>query len=244
MHFNGASGHFYYPEILPPGVGLLDYDNDGDLDVFLVQGRMLGPGSSVADALIPPASPGPLMGRLYRNDLDAGPDGIRSWRFVDVTEQSGLAADGYGFGVAAGDMDNDGWIDLLVTSFDAERLFRNEGDGTFTDVSDRTGIDARMRSASRRRSSTTTGTAGWICTSATTSTTTSTTAPSAPTRRERVTTVLPKRTGGCPTASIETWGRDVRRRQPDRAPAHQYRRGLARDAGTIRTGARRGHRRL
>ena len=143
VHFNGASGHFYYPEILPPGVGLLDYDNDGDLDVFLVQGRMLGPDSSLADALIPPVSPGPLRGRLYRNDLDAGPDGIRSWRFVDVTGQSGLAADGYGFGVAAGDLDNDGWVDLLVTGFDAERLFRNEGDGTFTDVSDRAGIEAR-----------------------------------------------------------------------------------------------------
>ena len=73
VHFNGASGHFYYPEILPPGVGLLDYDNDGDLDVFLVQGRMLGPDPNVSAALIPPASPGPLTGRLYRNDLEIGP---------------------------------------------------------------------------------------------------------------------------------------------------------------------------
>ena len=143
VHFNGASGHFYYPEILPPGIGLLDYDNDGDLDVFLVQGRMLGPDANVADALIPPASPGPLMGRLYRNDLEIGPDGSRSWRFVDVTEQSGLHADGYGFGVAAGDIDNDGRVDLLVTSFESERLFRNNGDGSFTDVTDEAGIEAR-----------------------------------------------------------------------------------------------------
>ena len=142
VHFNGASGHFYYPEILPPGVGLLDYDNDGDLDVFLVQGRMLGPDATVADALIPPASPGPLTGRLYRNDLEVGPDGSRSWRFVDVTEQSGLHADGYGFGVAAGDIHNDGWVDLLVTSFESERLFRNDGDGSFTDVTDEAGIEA------------------------------------------------------------------------------------------------------
>ena len=142
VHFNGASGHFYYPEILPPGVGLLDYDNDGDLDVFLVQGRMLGPDANVADALIPPASPGPLTGRLYRNDLEIGPDGSRSWRFVDVTEQSGLQADGYGFGVAAGDVHNDGWVDLLVTSFESERLFRNDGDGSFTDVTDEAGIEA------------------------------------------------------------------------------------------------------
>ena len=143
VHFNGASGHFYYPEILPPGIGLLDYDNDGDLDVFLVQGRMLGPDPSVGDALIPPASPGPLTGRLYRNDLRLGSDGSRLWRFVDVTAQSGLHADGYGFGVSAGDIDNDGWVDLLVTSFESERLFRNEGDGTFTDVSDTAGIEAR-----------------------------------------------------------------------------------------------------
>ena len=98
---------------------------------------------NVADALIPPASPGPLTGRLYRNDLEIGPEGSRSWRFVDVTEQSGLTADGYGFGVAVGDIHNDGWIDLLVTSFESERLFRNEGNGTFTDVSDRAGIEAR-----------------------------------------------------------------------------------------------------
>ncbi len=143
VHFNGASGHFYYPEILPPGVGLLDYDNDGDLDVFLVQGRMLGPNPSVSDALIPPASPGPLTGRLYRNDLDTGPDGSRPWRFVDVTEQSGLNADGYGLGMAAGDVHNDGRVDLFVTSFESERLFRNDGDGTFTDVSDGAGIEAR-----------------------------------------------------------------------------------------------------
>ena len=143
VHFNGASGRFYYPEILPPGVGLLDYDNDGDLDVFLVQGRMLDPDQSVTDALVPPASSSPLMGRLYRNDLEVGPDGVRSWRFVDVTGESGLTAAGYGLGVAAGDIHNDGWVDLLVTGFDAERLFRNDGDGTFTDVTDEAGIDAQ-----------------------------------------------------------------------------------------------------
>ena len=142
VHFNGASGHFFYPEILPPGVGLLDYDNDGDLDVFVVQGRVLDPDGSVSDALLPPAPATPLTGRLYRNDLTAGADGARSWRFVDVTGESGLTADGYGLGVAAGDVHNDGWVDLFVTSFGSQRLFRNHG-GTFTDVSADAGVEAR-----------------------------------------------------------------------------------------------------
>src|SRR5688572_6422510 len=81
VHFNGASGDFYYPEILPPGVGLLDYDNDGDLDVYLVQGGRLGAGK---DPLIPPHGPLPLKGRLYRNDLQVRPDGTRTLRFTDV----------------------------------------------------------------------------------------------------------------------------------------------------------------
>jgi len=117
VHFNGASGEFFYPELLPPGVGLFEYDNDGDLDVFVVQGHVLGAGKALGDALIAPSSPGPLTGRLYRNDLEIGSDGTSSSRFTDVTEKSGLTADGYGLGVATGDMDNDGWVDLFVTNF-------------------------------------------------------------------------------------------------------------------------------
>ena len=63
------SGEFYFPEIMPPGVGLLDVDNDGDLDVYLVQGQLLGTGTTVGQALSPPPGPLPLTGRLYRNDL-------------------------------------------------------------------------------------------------------------------------------------------------------------------------------
>ncbi len=143
VHFNGASGRFYYPEILPPGVGLLDYDNDGDLDVFLVQGRMLDPDASLSDALVPPASARPLSARLFRNDLEAGADGVPSLRFVDVTGTSGLTAEGYGLGVATGDVHNDGWVDLFVTSFGSDRLFRNNGDGTFTDASVGAGLETR-----------------------------------------------------------------------------------------------------
>src|SRR5262245_24039091 len=114
VHFNGASGEFYYPEILPPGVAVFDYDNDGDLDVYLVQGRMLGEGKSPGDALIPPR--GPLGGRLFRNELQIRQDGTRTLRFVDVTDGSGINANHYGLGVAAGDIDNDGWVDLLLTN--------------------------------------------------------------------------------------------------------------------------------
>src|SRR5438093_8188463 len=138
VHFNGMSGEFYYPEIMAPGVALLDYDNDGDLDVFLVQGQMLGEGATLDHA--PPGSL-PLRGRLYRNDLKVHADGTRTLHFTDVTEQSGIDARGYGMGVATGDFNNDGCIDLYVTNFGQNQLFRNNCDGTFTDVSKKSGTD-------------------------------------------------------------------------------------------------------
>ncbi len=122
-HVNGASGKFYYPEILPPGVALFDMDNDGDLDAYLVQGRPL-------DAARPEPA---LRGRLYRNDLDPA-QGPRSLRFTDVTAASGIEATAYGFGVATGDIDNDGDTDLYLTNFGGNTLYRNNGNGTFTDV--------------------------------------------------------------------------------------------------------------
>jgi hypothetical protein len=140
VHFNGMSGQFYFPEIMPPGVGLLDYDNDGDLDAFLVQGDMIGPGKKLSDAVFKPEMP--LRSRLYRNDLQVAADGTRTLRFTDVTEQSGIDARGYGMGVAAGDIDNDGWVDLFLTYLGTNRLYRNNGNGTFTDVSASSGIDA------------------------------------------------------------------------------------------------------
>src|SRR6266436_6785516 len=140
-YFNGMSGEFYFPEMLPAGVALLDYDNDGDLDVFVVQGQMLGEGKTLGQATIPPASL-PLRGRLYRNDLHVLPDGTRTLHFTDVTEQSGIDAHGYGMGVATGDFNNDGCIDLYLTNFGPNQLFRNNCDGTFTDVSRQSGTDA------------------------------------------------------------------------------------------------------
>src|SRR4029077_10151359 len=84
VHFNGMSGKFLYPELMAPGVALFDYDNDGDLDVFIVQGRMLGK-TPLGEARPQPRGPLPLQGRLFRNDLSVGPDGSRTLRFTDVT---------------------------------------------------------------------------------------------------------------------------------------------------------------
>ncbi len=135
-HTNGASGRLYYPEILPPGVALLDYDADGDLDVYLVQGRALADAPPAATAAASPAD----GARLYRNDLTVAADGTRVLRFTDVTDASGLGAPAFGFGVATGDVDNDGFVDLYVTGFGACHLYRNNGNGTFSDVTATSGV--------------------------------------------------------------------------------------------------------
>jgi enediyne biosynthesis protein E4 len=139
-YFNGMSGQFYFPEMLGGGVGLLDYDNDGDLDVYFAQGQMLGAGKTTDQATIPPHSM-PLRGRLYRNDLTIQPDGTRVLHFTDVTEQSGINARDYGMGVATGDFNNDGCVDLYLTNFGPNRLYRNNCDGTFTDVTPSSGMN-------------------------------------------------------------------------------------------------------
>jgi len=141
IHFNGMSGEFYFPENMAPGVGLFDFDNDGDLDVYLVQGQMLGGGRRANQALFPPRDPSALKGRLLRNDLRVQGDGTRVLRFTDVTGQSGIEARSYGMGVATGDIDNDGCVDLYLTNFGPNQMFRNQCDGTFVDVSRHSGTD-------------------------------------------------------------------------------------------------------
>ena len=141
VHFNGMSGEFYAPEMMPAGVGLLDYDNDGDLDAYFVQGQIMGGGRTLADALFEPVGPLPPRGRLYRNDLSVDAGGARTLRFTDVTAESGIDARGHGMGVAAGDIDNDGRVDLYLTNLGPHRLYRNNGDGTFADVSAASGTD-------------------------------------------------------------------------------------------------------
>jgi len=142
------SGEYYFVEIAGSGAALFDYDNDGDLDAYLVQGDMLGAGKSFDDAIFKPQMSLPLMDQLYRNDLEVKPDGSRSLHFTNVTAASGLRALGYGMGVATGDCDNDGWIDLYVTNFGSNQMWHNNGDRTFTDVTARSGSDDSRWSAS------------------------------------------------------------------------------------------------
>ena len=134
QHFSGATGEYSMPEIMGSGGALLDYDGDGDLDVFLVQGAPLAGGQAT------PAVPGH---RLFRNDL-----GREGPRFVDVTEKSGLGRVTPGMGVAVGDYDNDGDPDLYVTAFGPNVLFRNDGDGTFADVTAEAGVGEERWSTS------------------------------------------------------------------------------------------------
>ena len=133
VHFNGMSGKLLFVEVVGAGAALFDYDNDGDLDIFLVQGNMLG-GVPLDQATLKPPEQQPLVDRLYRNDSD------ESLRFTDVTDQSRIDSPGYGMGVAAADINNDGWIDLYVTNFGANQLFLNNGDGTFTDITKTAGV--------------------------------------------------------------------------------------------------------
>ena len=123
-HVNGRAGEFHLPEIMGAGAALLDYDGDGDLDVYLVQGGSLGD----------PAAGAAPSDRLFRNELARDAHGRPVLRFVDVTVEARLDARGYGMGVATGDYDADGDVDLYVTNFGENQLWRNEGDGTFRDV--------------------------------------------------------------------------------------------------------------
>jgi enediyne biosynthesis protein E4 len=129
VHTTGSSGEYYFPEIAGSGCALFDYDGDGDLDVYAMQAHPLDPrlATNRGDA---PAG----MNRLFRNDLQPIGQGRFAPKFVDVTRQSGVGDTGYGMGCTVGDYDNDGDLDLFVTNFGPNVLYRNNGDGTFENV--------------------------------------------------------------------------------------------------------------
>jgi hypothetical protein len=149
VHFNGMSGRHYFPEVMGAGGALADVDGDGDLDVFLVQGAMLGPGLTEADALAPPPQGAPVGDRLYRNELARAGGGEARLAFTDISFESGVGGSrGYGMGVAAGDVNNDGRVDLYVARLGADSLLENLGGGRYRDVTERSGLGDQRWSVS------------------------------------------------------------------------------------------------
>ena len=124
QHSNGRSPDYYLPETTGAGCAFIDYDNDGWLDLYLVN-------SGSCDFFDPKPA---LRNALYRNNRDG--------TFSDVTEKAGVLGGGYGMGAAVGDYDNDGFPDLYVTQYGRSILYHNNGDGTFTDVTQKAGVAA------------------------------------------------------------------------------------------------------
>src|SRR5579864_695035 len=120
----------YLIETMGTGVALFDFDNDGRLDIFLVNGAPLT--DPMPRTAIPQKTGPQYWNRLYHQRSDG--------RFEDVTEKAGLPGVGYGMGVAVGDYDNDGFEDLYVTAYGGNRLYHNNGNGTFTDVTEKAGV--------------------------------------------------------------------------------------------------------
>ncbi len=144
IHFvlkNSVSPQRYSIETMTGGVAVFDYNNDGLLDIFFTNGAEI--------PSLQKSNPG-FYNRLFRNNGDG--------TFTDVTEKAGLAGFGYSMGVAAGDYDNDGFVDLYVAGFNRNQLFHNNGDGTFTDVTEKAGVSGIVPGKGKPWSVT----AGWI----------------------------------------------------------------------------------
>ena len=126
LHFDGRTGDKYLIETLGSGALFLDYDSDGDQDLYIVNASQISPTDDFKNNL------NPNTNTLYRNNGDA--------TFTDVTQIAGVGDTGYGVGCAAADINNDGFPEIYVTNFGANRLYLNSGNGTFTDISEKAGV--------------------------------------------------------------------------------------------------------
>jgi hypothetical protein len=127
VHTDGSSGQRYIVETVASGLAVFDYDNDGDVDIYFLNGAKLGNNPGVAGTTSVPRN------ALWRND--------GNWKFTDVTERSGLGDTNFSVGVATADYDNDGDQDVYISNFGPNKLYRNNGDGTFSDVTKKAGIE-------------------------------------------------------------------------------------------------------
>lgn len=118
-HENGSRGERYVVEPMSSGIALFDYDSDGLIDIYFVNGSLLNTPTDQADSVVDRPK-----NRLYRN--------LGSWKFEDVTDSAGVGDIGYGLGAVAGDFDNDGDLDLYVSNFGPNVFYENNGDGSFT----------------------------------------------------------------------------------------------------------------
>lgn len=130
LHRASHTSRKYLPETMGSGAALFDYDNDGRLDIFLVNGAPLADPQEKGS--IPQKGDSHYWNRLYHQ--------LPNGAFQDVTEKVGLAGVGYGMGVAVGDFDNDGYEDLYVTAYGGNKLYRNNADGTFSDATEKAGV--------------------------------------------------------------------------------------------------------
>jgi hypothetical protein len=138
QHFSSHTSKKYLLETMGSGAALFDFDNDGRLDLFLVNGAPISDPSP--KGTIPQKTGPKYWNRLYHQE--------RNGTFKDVTEKAGVQGIGYGMGVAVGDYDNDGYEDFYVTAYGANQLYHNNGDGTFTDVTAKAGVTGGGWSAS------------------------------------------------------------------------------------------------
>ena len=133
-HINGMDGNLYLVEMMGAATAFLDFDNDGDLDIYLGQGGTLS--LKVNETL-------DVYGTLYRNNLETG---ILS--FTDITQESGLISKEYNMGIATGDINNDGFVDVYLTNFENNQMFLNNTDGSFSEVTDVTNTSENRWSTS------------------------------------------------------------------------------------------------